>query len=331
MKVVAGFDLGGSHAACLIAAEDGRILGRGAGGPANLASLGRDRVLAAMREALSGAARTIPGGAAAVARCVVGGAGGGSGETAEVLAALAREAGLACPVRATHDAEIALAGALLLCPGIIVMAGTGSIAFGMDEAGDRARAGGWGPLLGDEGSGYWIGLRGLRAALRSLDGREDAARLAACLAQFLGLPRTEDLFRLAYEPARLDPATVSALAPAVLAAAGEGDPTAAGIVDEAAAELAMLVQAVSGRLEGGAALPVTYGGGLFGGGETLLARLREHLGRRLPGTVLRPPGGPPLLGAVLLALADEGVPAERAAGPLLRGLGLDGGGATPVP
>lgn len=306
MSIVAGFDLGGSHAACLVADEGGRVLGRGTGGPANLVNLGREPVLAAIRKALSEAARTVPGGAAAVGRCVIGGAGGGSPETARELAALAREAGLVCPVTVTHDAAAALAGALLLAPGVIVVAGTGSIAYGVDAAGNRARAGGRGPLLGDEGGGYWIGLRGLRAAIRSLDGREEAGALAARLARALRLPEPSALPGLAYAPARLGVAEVAGLAPAVLAAAGEGDPAAAGIVDEAAAELALLARAVVCRLADGACLPVTYGGGLFRAGEVILGPLRVHFARQLPGVQLRPPAGPPLLGAVLLALKELG-------------------------
>lgn len=314
MSAVIGFDLGGSHAACLAADGEGRILGRGRGGPANLVSCGREMALASILEALSGAVRYIPGGAASVVRCVIGGAGGGSASTGRELAAMAREAGLACPITVTHDAAIALAGALSLRPGIIVMAGTGSIAYGVDDAGGQARAGGWGPLLGDEGSGYWIGLRGLRAALRTIDGRQEAARLAVRLAKTLGFSTVDGLHSLAYEPAKLDPASVSALAPVVLAAAAEGDPAAAAIVEEAAAELALLARAVASRLEGGEELPITYGGGLLRANEALLGPLRRHLGRLLSRASLQPPAGSPLLGAVLLALAEEGVPAEKAIG-----------------
>lgn len=313
MTIVAGFDLGGSHAACLVADGEGRILGRGTGGPANMANLGREQVLAAIGEALSGAVRALPGGVAAVMRCVIGGAGGGSEEKGKELAVLARAAGLACPIAATHDAAIALAGALLLRPGIIVMAGTGSIAYGVDDNGHRVRAGGFGPLLGDEGSGYWIGLRGLRAALRAFDGRDEATVLTARLAESLGLSGAEGFAQYPYEPARLKPASVAALAPAVFRAAREGDPIAAGILDEAAAELALLARTVAKRLEGGVQLLLTYGGGLFRAGKALLDRLRVHLARYEPNLRLQAPAGSPLLGAVLMALAEEGIPAARVA------------------
>ncbi|WP_030804266.1 N-acetylglucosamine kinase [Streptomyces sp. NRRL S-337] len=201
------------------------------------------------------------------------------------------------------DAVTAYAGALGQRPGAVVAAGTGMIALGTDlteEAGWR-RADGWGHLLGDCGSGAWIGRAGLEAALRAYDGRPggSAALLARAEAVFgpvAGLPGV-----LYPRPDR--PAVLASFAPEVGRCAAADDAVARGILGAAAGHIADAAAAVCPP---GAGRAVACTGGLFGLGEPLLAPLRTALAERLPHTPLTPAAGTPLDGALTLAAALAG-------------------------
>src|SRR6059036_1381767 len=136
------------------------------------------------------------------------------------------------------DGEVALSTAFADGTGIIVSAGTGSVAYARDPAGELRRAGGYGWQLGDQGGGYWLGRRALDVAARSQDGRGEGSTLLARLLGALGLQHFDDLVRWA---ATATPAQMAALAPHVLNAAREGEVVARQAVDDAARELVELV------------------------------------------------------------------------------------------
>ncbi|MGW8761257.1 N-acetylglucosamine kinase [Streptomyces sp. NPDC055815] len=194
------------------------------------------------------------------------------------------------------DAVTAYAGALGQRPGVVVAGGTGLIALGTDLTSWR-RADGWGHLLGDCGSGAWIGRAGLEAAMRAHDGRRGGS--AALLA------RAEKLFGPAaglpgvLYPRTDRPAALASFAPAVRDCA-EADPVAAGILARAGTHIAEAAEAVC-PVEPGAQVALT--GGLFRLGEPLLAPLRSALGELLPQARTVQPVGDPLDGAVALARA----------------------------
>ncbi|MGW1373466.1 N-acetylglucosamine kinase [Streptomyces sp. NPDC002446] len=202
------------------------------------------------------------------------------------------------------DAVTAYAGALGQRPGAVVAAGTGVIALGTDltpEGGWR-RADGWGHLLGDCGSGAWIGRAGLEAALRAHDGRPggSAALLARAEAVFgpvTGLPA-------ALYPRPDRPAVLASFAPDVAGCAVERDAVALGILRTAAGHLADAAAAVCPP---GAGRALACTGGLFAIGEPLLAPLRSALAERLPDACLADAAGSPLDGALTIAaaLADD--------------------------
>jgi N-acetylglucosamine kinase-like BadF-type ATPase len=147
----------------------------------------------------------------------------------------AQLAPLAAELRLTNDAELVLGG-LRELPGVALIAGTGSIALGVDRAGRVVRVGGWGHLIGDEGSGYDIGRRALQAALRMADGRDPRGLLLDRVLAHFGAAGHEDLIERVYtQPAK---SAIAALAPGVLLAARAGDPQARAIVGAAANELA---------------------------------------------------------------------------------------------
>ncbi|MGV9251864.1 N-acetylglucosamine kinase [Streptomyces sp. NPDC003697] len=230
------------------------------------------------------------------ATAVVGAAGFatlGDALRAELPGALAREFGVRT-VALAADAVTAYAGALGARPGAVVAAGTGLIAIGTDLTGWR-RADGWGHLLGDCGSGAWIGRAGLEAALRAHDGRDGgSAALLACAVEEFGA--------MSALPGRLYPrsdraAVLASFAPRV-AACASGDPVAAGILRAAARHMAESAAAVCPPV-GEPRIALT--GGLFTMGDPLLLALEEELARRLPHALRVPAQGDPLHGAVRIA------------------------------
>jgi N-acetylglucosamine kinase-like BadF-type ATPase len=204
------------------------------------------------------------------------------------------------------DAAAAWAGALHGRPGVAVVAGTGSIAYGRNAAAAEARAGGWGPLFGDEGGGADLGRRAVAAALRATDGRGPETDLGRLLCRALDLREpAEALGRLPWRAA--SPSALAALAPLVLKACAAGDAVAAALVGEAAAALGDLAAALFRRLGLAPETARVAGcGGLLAGGGPLREALDRDLRARGVAAGLLFPELPGVGGAVLLAHGAAG-------------------------
>lgn len=202
-----------------------------------------------------------------------------------------------------NDGVIALTGGALRPFGIIVISGTGSISFGINEEGERQRAGGWGHILGDEGSGYTIALRGLRAIMRAHDGRIESTRLQPLMLGHLGLERPDQLLGWIRD-INANKAEIAALSRLVHQAASEGDATATQILQSEAEELAEIVEAVSHRLFPGrnSGYDVIVAGGNLRKADQYFEMFRTALAGRLPGIDIIRPRKEPVDGAVILAL-----------------------------
>jgi len=245
------------------------------------------------RRAAAQAGIQLPGDAA-----VVGAAGAGRRqEQAELEAALV-EAGVARRVRVLPDGEVALTTAFARGPGVLVNAGTGSIAYARVPGGEIHRAGGYGWQLGDEGGGYWLGRRALDLAGRAQDGRGEGSTLLARLLGALGLQRFDDLVRWA---TTATPAQVAALAPHVLNAAREGEVVAQRAVDEAAHELVELVVMLGRHFPDTSVVPVAITGGLLLPQSPLTAAFRDRLAAAFKRARLVSDRIDPALGALTLA------------------------------
>jgi N-acetylglucosamine kinase-like BadF-type ATPase len=228
-------------------------------------------------------------------------------------------------LRCDNDMVCGWAGSLAGADGINVIAGTGSMTYGR-RAGAGVRAGGWGELFGDEGSGYWIGIRALRAFSKMSDGRNKRGPLHAGLSRELALESDVDLIGLVLHQWQGARQQIAALAPAVRAAAIAGDSCAQAILADAAAELVGLVDATRRRLgfTSGEAVPVSYSGGIFampeildsflGGITALPARYR-----------VRKPRYAPVIGAALYAAMLAGTPLDDAARHALPAIPADPG------
>lgn len=263
-ELVLGIDGGGTRTVVLLATRRGsewKVLGRGEAGPSNRQAVGTPAALAALDEATDRAFAASGRPRSAVCAACLGLAGAGRPVDQEVVREWAARANLAAEVQVIEDAALLLAAGTPAGWGVAVVAGTGSMAYARDAAGRTARSGGWGPLLGDEGSGYAIALAGLRAAARSADGRATATPLTDHLLAACGLKRAEELIGVVYRGG--DRASLASLAPVVLDAAEAGDPVADHIVRDAASELAAATAAAARQLQLGAVFPVALAGGLL--------------------------------------------------------------------
>lgn len=297
MPILIGADVGGSKTAVGVS-EGGAVLAR-ADGPGAAVRPGRALASAGMiaevvRRALAGAGR-LTGDV-----LLVGAAGAGRDPERSELAKALRAETLASQVAVTTDVELALAGAFETGPGIVVSAGTGSIAVGRDASGARRRIGGYGWQMGDEGSGYAIGRAALGAVSRAHDGRSPKTALTD---RVLTTTRSSDFDALVRWAAGATPAEIAMLAPRVLEVAAEGDPLAQGIADYAARELSQLAICLRPLLEAQGPVGVALTGGLLAEDRPLrrsvLARLAEEPG-------LRPVDAPvdAVVGALRLATAE---------------------------
>jgi N-acetylmuramic acid 6-phosphate etherase len=253
-RLLLGIDGGGTHTVALlahVAAAGGTathtVLGRGEAGPSNLQAVGPERALQALDEAVGRAFIAAGRGRCPVAVASFGLAGGDRPADQALIQEWARRVGLAGRVLVTNDAAPLLAAGTPQGWGVALIAGTGSIAYGRNATGVTARAGGWGYLLGDEGSGYALALAGLQAVVRAADGRGKMTSLTERLLGHWGLRQPQELVPAVYRSGR-DRAALAALGPLVLAAAEEGDAVAAELVTQAAGELAGLVAAVVRQL-----------------------------------------------------------------------------------
>lgn len=301
--IVLGIDGGGTKTHCLAATADGKVVGEGLAGPSNPLVVGLDpaveAVAAAAKKALEAAGRSP----AAVRAVCAGLAGAGQPETqGRVAAALPGALSLSpgTPVQVVSDARVALAGALQGRPGAILIAGTGSIAYGLDDSGRLLRAGGWGWILGDEGSGFTIGRQALAAAFAAKDGTGPATRLGDRICAAWNLQDlTQAVPRIYADPSAARTA-IAGLVPEVVQAAEEGDAVAAEILARAGGDLANLAAALLRRMQLREPLVATTGGVLEG-----VAAVRSELVRRLaelvPEARVVESAASPAAGAVLMA------------------------------
>lgn len=294
MSIVIGIDGGGSTVRAAVVNETLAVLGQAQGGTANPNAAGRAAAARTIQTAVQAALANAGLPAAQISTVGIGVAGADMAHSEtwlrEVVAGVLPDV-LVVP---SSDHEIALTGAHGDRRGILVLAGTGSLACGANGAGDYVKVGGWGYLLGDEGSGYWLGSMALRAVARADDGRDPATTLTAALLERLALPDARALIGWLYGAPRT--ADVAALAGLVLEQAA-GDRTAKAIVETGARELALAARAVRLRL-GVEALPVAFAGGLLAESNPLSRLLCDFLGL----DEIPVPRYPPVIGAAILAL-----------------------------
>lgn len=285
--LVAGLDGGGTKTVCLLArAADGAVLGRGVGGAGNIHAVGVGRVAESFVAAIGGAfaaASIASDEVGPLAAAALGCAGVDREGDRATVAAILRAAVAAERYAVVNDGAIALRAAIPAGAGALVIAGTGSIAYGRDARGGEQRVGGWGYLLDDTGSAYAAGLAGLTAVVRAHDGRGAPTVLTDSLLAAWDLAAPPDLIGRVYQlpPPR---EAIAALAPLVAAAAREGDAVAAAIVADAGAALGELTTTIVRKLDlprdAAPAPVVTDGGFIRTQGDVLLPHLLAYVEAR---------------------------------------------------
>ena len=313
MAIFLGIDGGGSKTSCLIG-DESSVLGTGTAGPSNLVRAGeaqaRESLAAAIRQACT-VANLKP---AEISRVCVGLAGAARPEISEVVRGIIAEiiSGEAragqiktSDIQVVGDNVIALEAAFGAGPGVIVIAGTGSIAYGRNRDGQTARAGGWGFAVSDEGSGHWIGRAAVAAALRAWDESQDEkAPLLLSVMKSWGLENRESLVLAANATPAPD---FAALFPAVLALADSGDRGASEVLAQAGSQLAELAGIVVRRLfPDSGAVAAAMSGGVFGSSALVRQVFYNGLRSVHPDMALNPGVIEPVRGALEMARQGAG-------------------------
>jgi N-acetylglucosamine kinase-like BadF-type ATPase len=303
--VFIGIDGGGSSTECRLATRDATEIGTGYGGGSNIYATGIEAATRAIREAiLEAGIRTddeIP--------CLYMGMSGAlPGMDNQVFVNIGREVvPQAKKVIVSNDALSALAGALDLRPGICVNAGTGSMGIGKNELGKIAYASGWGPLAGDEGSGYWIGLNGLRAALRAFDQRGPRTKLLETIFSGLGADNPIQALQAVYSNQN-QRKIVADLCPLVVQCAEQGDSQAVNLIQDAGLELALIARAVALQLDlFNQSVEVAPVGNALLRNRLLIQAFERSLKEQMPEALMVASHHNPAVGSLLLAFDDAGI------------------------
>jgi len=257
VSIFLGIDGGGTKTSCLVGDENAE-LGRGVGGPSNVIRVGEGPARDSLTQAITQACASAQVNPKDISRTCIGMAGGARPQVAQEVKKIASEI-VAGKVEVVGDMVIALEAAFHGGPGVVVIAGTGSIAYGRNVAGETARAGGWGFAISDEGSAHWIGRTVMTHLMRAYD-------------EGLRKPLLERLMKV-WNASTMDQMIIAAnapsadfpmLFPAIVAAAEEGETLVCEVLAQAGSELAMLASAVVLRVLGkGEAVRVAMAGGVF--------------------------------------------------------------------
>ena len=297
---IIGIDGGGTKTVGILTTETGQHLAQVQSGPANYHVVGETQTQAVLEAVVgklcekAGVSRTSP------IRFCLGMAGLGRVADRKVIGRICDELGIREDRILTHDAHIALIGGTERQEGVIVISGTGAIVYGIDADGREARASGWGYLLGDEGSGYDIAIRGLRAVARAADGRSHPTELTHRILNRLELNEPNALIRWVHAASR---DAIARLAEIVFDTARTADRVAERIVDDAADELVCAAGSVIEQLEFIEPFDVVLSGGNLIHQPVFADRLRRQLTEIQPEASVLLPKHEPAYGAVLLAQA----------------------------
>jgi N-acetylglucosamine kinase-like BadF-type ATPase len=291
-----GIDGGASKTSCAVGDETA-LLGKGMAAGSNIVRVGEQAAGRALREAIEQACAAARVGPRQISRTCVGAAGGARPESAGVIRRVIAEV-VSGEIEVAGDMEVAFHAAFGEGPGVIVIAGTGSIAYGRNSYYRAARAGGWGPAISDEGSAYWIGRSAIAAALRAEDQGEDPALLQSMM-KVWGVESRNQLILAAHAS---PPPDFAVLFPIVVSGAESGDPTARSLLIDAGAELSTLAKMVIRRLFGPSEnVPLAMAGGVFGNSALVRQTFQNSLRSEYPEVLLNSKVVEPVLGALDMA------------------------------
>ena len=258
MPIYLGIDGGGTQTTCAVA-DDAGVLATATAGASNMVRVGEHEARSNLREAITKACEAAGVKPESVEAAVIGIAGASVPPVKQMVVSMIEDL-VPSEIDVVGDMVIAMEAAFAGLPGIVVIAGTGSVAFGRNEKGESGRAGGWGHAISDEGSGYWIGRSAVSAVMRALD----AADVTTLLRVILDAWNLESIEQLLQKANSYPPPDFPSLFPGIEAAASAGDKVAQDLLVRAGSELARLASIIIGRLwQDERAVRVALGGGVF--------------------------------------------------------------------
>jgi len=301
MKYLIGIDGGGTKTDCAIADLSGNIICESSGKPSNFLIIGVEEAVENIFALIEENLFALEGDFSDVKQIVIGVAGAGREEDAALLEKgfkdYADEEGIHFKgVKVLSDAHIALEGAFPASAGCILIAGTGSILFGKDDRGNIHRVGGFGRLIGDEGSGYSIGRKALNAVSKASDGRGEETLISELIDAKMNHNSSKNIIQKVYNE-KLD---VPSVAKFVIEAAADGDPIAEDILDEEADELVLHVRSLINKIQTNK-FNVAFSGSLIDNKNFYSDLVKRKIKSSLPNVKVIQPAFPPLGGAILFA------------------------------
>ena len=309
MEYVIGIDGGGTSTIGILADLEGNIYIQSRNGPSNFHVVGIDEATTVIRNVIEILMAGTPYPSFPVRAICLGLAGVDTEKDAELMKRQVESLNVAKQVYVFNDTEIALIGGVGGERGVVVVAGTGSAAFGCDGKGHKVHAGGWGWILGDEGSAFRIGQQGLKAVIRALEGRGEYTCLIDNLIQRWKLRDRDELVSAlrARTWSRID---VASMAEWVAMTASSGDNVAQQIMRRAGEELGLLAISVIRQLQIEDEFRIVLTGGVFQAGEIVIEPMKQKVKSIAPSAQLTSPLYPPVLGAVFMAWRMLGLPLE---------------------
>jgi N-acetylglucosamine kinase-like BadF-type ATPase len=298
-----GVDGGGTKTAAVVVDPEMNVCGEGLSGPSNHLRVGIDEAARNVARAVADALRSAGAAPLDIEYTYCGIAGSDHARHRERMIEALRHLFPRGNFTVDSDARVALTAGIGTGTGVALIAGTGSVAFGRNSAGEEARAGGWGPTLGDEGSGYSIARRALSAVVKSFDGRSPKTLLTDLLCERFDMCDVTDLPYFVYSPTT-HADDIAAHCTIVIQAAQQGDATALEIFASEGRELGLTAVAVARKLRMlNEAFEIAFTGGAFRAGELLLEPVRRAVLEFAQGAVLRPATDRPVIGAARMAAA----------------------------
>jgi N-acetylglucosamine kinase-like BadF-type ATPase len=301
MNYLLGFECGATKTECALADIEGNILCCKTGGAANPLVFGVDKVTETILNLIEDLKLKVPFEYPDLYSIVVGAAGAGREDDAAKLRNALNEKFIARRINlksllVTGDAQIALEGAFPKKPGCILIAGTGSIIYGKDENGNFYRAGGFGRIIGDEGSGYSIGKKALQQLSKYFDGRNKRSKLIDLIEDNYHITSQDNLIAKVHK----ENFDIASIAKTVIAAAETGDEPAIKILHEESDELLLHINTMINKINI-KELPVAFGGSLLTNINYFSNLLKEKIGASFHSVKIVTPMLTPLEGAILLA------------------------------
>lgn len=298
---IIGIDGGGTKTIGILTTETGQHLAQVQSGPANYHVVGEAQTQAVLESVIAELCEKTGISSRSSIQFCLGMAGLGRAADRKVIGRICDKLGIRENRILTHDAHIALIGGTEKQEGVIVISGTGAIVYGINAGGKEARASGWGHLLGDEGSGYDIAIKGLHAVARAADGRGSPTELTNQILNRLELSEPSELIRWTHAASR---DVIAQLAELIFDAAQTVDTVAEGIINNAADELVCAAASVIAQLKFTEPFDIILSGGNLIHQPMFVDKLRQRFTRIQPEASVRLPKHEPAYGAVLLAQAS---------------------------